>query len=280
MNILYKNHSAFTIVELLVVIVVIGILAAITIVSYTGVSQKATASSLKSDLSNGSKKLKMYQVEYGSYPTMGAPDSNGMICPTSPIDTKYCIKPSTGNTFAYFPVNGTNFTLIATNTASTTKYNITDNSAPILGSSNWISGIAATALANKWVYNVDISGDKSYKTSVTTLTSPQGVTGIDPNYPLHMALVNPQTNPNVDFSAYPAQNACKAIGGRLPNMQEIAAIYSSKASYGNNFQANVYWSSTEYNIGGSGAAYGYDLWSNTVYFASKTDTLFVRCVSG
>jgi len=33
------NSSGFTIVELLVVIVIIGILAAITIVSYTGISK-------------------------------------------------------------------------------------------------------------------------------------------------------------------------------------------------------------------------------------------------
>jgi general secretion pathway protein G len=35
------NQLGFTIVELLVVIVVIGILAAITIVSYTGITAKA-----------------------------------------------------------------------------------------------------------------------------------------------------------------------------------------------------------------------------------------------
>lgn len=38
--------KGFTIVELLVVIVVIAILAAITIVSFTGISQKAVAASL------------------------------------------------------------------------------------------------------------------------------------------------------------------------------------------------------------------------------------------
>jgi len=59
----------FTIVELLVVIVVIAILAAITVVSYTGISNKATVASLQSDLANASKKLKMDQVINNSYPT-------------------------------------------------------------------------------------------------------------------------------------------------------------------------------------------------------------------
>ena len=44
--------AGFTIVELLVVIVVIGILAAIAIVSYTGIQNKANTTALVSDLDN------------------------------------------------------------------------------------------------------------------------------------------------------------------------------------------------------------------------------------
>lgn len=54
---LYKQ--GFTIVELLVVIVVIGVLAFITIIAYTGISQKATIASLTSDLDNAAKRLKL-----------------------------------------------------------------------------------------------------------------------------------------------------------------------------------------------------------------------------
>ncbi len=43
------NQKGFTIVELLVVIVVIGILAAITIVSYTGVTNKANTSAAQAN---------------------------------------------------------------------------------------------------------------------------------------------------------------------------------------------------------------------------------------
>lgn len=63
------SKSGFTIVELLVVIVVIGILAAITIVSYTGITQKAGAVALTSDLSNTRTVFEMYNVTNGSYPT-------------------------------------------------------------------------------------------------------------------------------------------------------------------------------------------------------------------
>ncbi len=83
-----NKKSGFTIVELLVVIVVIGILASITIVSYTGITGKANVAVIKSDLASNSKKLGMYYTLYGLYPT--ALDGNN--CPTAPnADANYCL---------------------------------------------------------------------------------------------------------------------------------------------------------------------------------------------
>lgn len=92
-----KNNYAFTIVELLIVIIIIGILATITIVSYIGISKRATEATLKSDLANASKKLSLYFVDQGQYPQ--DLDANG--CPTTPINNNYCIKSSAGNIFDY-----------------------------------------------------------------------------------------------------------------------------------------------------------------------------------
>lgn len=61
-------NRGFTIVELLIVVVIIGILAAIVIVAYNGVTQLAKESSIKSDLSNAKKKLELYKADNGSYP--------------------------------------------------------------------------------------------------------------------------------------------------------------------------------------------------------------------
>lgn len=55
MIIRHKSSHAFTIVELLVVIVVIGILAAITIVSYNGIQGRAQISKINEDLATLSK---------------------------------------------------------------------------------------------------------------------------------------------------------------------------------------------------------------------------------
>lgn len=63
------NKAGFTIIELLVVIVVIGILASITIVSYNGVTDRAKSVSAKSSASTVAQKAELYRIENGSYPT-------------------------------------------------------------------------------------------------------------------------------------------------------------------------------------------------------------------
>ena len=64
-----KSHRGFTIVELLIVIVVIAILAAISIVAYNGIQSRANDSAVKSDLASASKALELYYVDNSAYPT-------------------------------------------------------------------------------------------------------------------------------------------------------------------------------------------------------------------
>jgi type II secretion system protein G len=66
------RQRGFTIVELLIVIVVIGILAAITIVAYNGVQARARDSQRLSDVKTIMKALEIYKINNGSYP---APNS-------------------------------------------------------------------------------------------------------------------------------------------------------------------------------------------------------------
>jgi uncharacterized protein (TIGR02145 family)/prepilin-type N-terminal cleavage/methylation domain-containing protein len=122
-------NSAFTIVELLVVIVVIGILAAITTISYTGISQKAIVTSLQSDLANASEQIQIFQARSpaGNYPT-------AINC-TNPTSTEICIKTSDSNSLipnnGYTVNNSANpkyFSIIANN--NTTTYRTTNDSTP------------------------------------------------------------------------------------------------------------------------------------------------------
>lgn len=66
-----KTKPAFTIVELLIVIVVIGILAAIVIVAYNGVQNRAYISAINADLSQVNKAVNAYHAINGTYPSTG-----------------------------------------------------------------------------------------------------------------------------------------------------------------------------------------------------------------
>lgn len=54
-----KRQTGFTIVELLIVIVVIAILAAVSIVTYRGIQDRARKATLQSDLSNAAKAMEV-----------------------------------------------------------------------------------------------------------------------------------------------------------------------------------------------------------------------------
>ncbi|OYW85007.1 hypothetical protein B7Z17_03075 [Candidatus Saccharibacteria bacterium 32-49-10] len=62
------RSRGFTIVELLIVIVVIAILAAITIVAFNGVQQRARDSARATSLAAITKALELYYADNGQYP--------------------------------------------------------------------------------------------------------------------------------------------------------------------------------------------------------------------
>lgn len=106
-----KTQSAFTIVELLVVIVIIGILAAIIFLAYTGISQKAIDTSLQSDLKNASTILELDKSNDDFYPsTSGSANNNkGLKASSDTIlnyayniaDNSYCLT-ATKNGRSYY----------------------------------------------------------------------------------------------------------------------------------------------------------------------------------
>lgn len=72
-----KKAYGFTIVELLIVIVVIGILAAISIVAYNNIQQRARDSIRTNDISNIIKALALYRTEHDGYPMSHGPSGPG-----------------------------------------------------------------------------------------------------------------------------------------------------------------------------------------------------------
>jgi len=64
------DRTGFTIVELLIVIVVIGILAALVIVTYNGIQQKARDTERKTDIKAVQGQLEAYWANNAKYPTL------------------------------------------------------------------------------------------------------------------------------------------------------------------------------------------------------------------
>jgi len=65
-----SNQKGFTIVELLIVIVVIGILAALVITTFTGIQQKARDTERTTDIKALHGQIEAYYAQNGYYPDL------------------------------------------------------------------------------------------------------------------------------------------------------------------------------------------------------------------
>lgn len=214
-----SNSSAFTIVELLVVIVVIGILAAITIVAYTGISNRAVTASLQSDLENASKLLKMDQVTNSSFPVTLAAANGGKGIPSS-----------SGTTYVYTVNNSSNppsFCVTARN--GNTLYKISDNTLPSPGGC-LTDGVANSGL----VLNMDAGNLASY--------SGAGSSWLDFSDSVSNAtLVNGTTYDAANSGAVVFNGTNNYADIRVPNLTTVATVeiwakigaaYTSKMVFG------------------------------------------------
>lgn len=70
MNQDFKNQKGFTLIEILVVVIIIGILAALVIPKFSGRTEQARITSAKTQIaSNFGSALDMYEADNGFYPT-------------------------------------------------------------------------------------------------------------------------------------------------------------------------------------------------------------------
>lgn len=126
------ERQGFTIVELLIVIVVIGVLAAISIVAYNGIQQKAREATLKSDLASAARLMAADNAQTGSYPLTAASVNNNQGLPSS-----------SGTTYQF---HSTGATYCITGTNKTTSFAVSDSATnPTLGGcpGDGVGGIAA-----------------------------------------------------------------------------------------------------------------------------------------
>lgn len=72
-----RNQTGFTIVELLIVIVVIGILAALVLNTFQGVQARARDTERRTDVNSIATQLEAYYADYGHYPDGSATSTCG-----------------------------------------------------------------------------------------------------------------------------------------------------------------------------------------------------------
>jgi prepilin-type N-terminal cleavage/methylation domain-containing protein len=63
-----ENESGFTLVELLIVIVILGVLAGIVVFSVSGITGRGAAAACKSDVASVQVATEAYYAKNGSYP--------------------------------------------------------------------------------------------------------------------------------------------------------------------------------------------------------------------
>lgn len=84
-----RKTQGFTLIELLLVVVIIGILAAMVVPRLAGKSEEARIAATKADLTTLAGALSRYEMELGTYPSQEEFDSGALIvAPASLKDPK------------------------------------------------------------------------------------------------------------------------------------------------------------------------------------------------
>ena len=85
-----KQDKGFTLVELLIVIVILGILATVTVFAVTGITTRGKASACKADLKTIQTAEEAYNANTGDYGTQAQLKSGGLI---HDVTTNYTVTP-------------------------------------------------------------------------------------------------------------------------------------------------------------------------------------------
>lgn len=130
-----NKTRGFTIVELLIVIVIIAILAAITIVAYNGIQNRANNTAVQSDMKNTYNKLLQYRIINDTVPANTTNPLNGILVASK---DSYRVDSST-NTYLYCR-SDTDMAVMSISKSGTGYYYGSQGSGTV---SSWTNGNAS-----------------------------------------------------------------------------------------------------------------------------------------
>lgn len=211
------KQKGFTIVELLIVIVVIAILAAITIVAFNGIQQRAKNSAIQADLSNAAKLMSLAKIDSTneSYPTSlpsSTKASQGVVLQlaTTGSDNSFCV-----NAYGLSPYSVASF--------DSTSNKIRDYLCPGAPSGSPVGGTVPTAPRG-----VNLVAD------VSTWTMTGGVSYNSTTNELVFAGTGDATSPLIRIDA-PTSAALRVESyatAAAPSQTPNSGVYFSSSYYG------------------------------------------------
>lgn len=158
-----SRQKGFTIVELLIVIVVIAILAAITIVAFNGIQSRANDTAVKSDIAAFAKKVELWRVDKGTYPIFAELSGYGIE-----FSRKSYYEPTgadQGNLIYCRSADGTAYGIAARSksdkifTVSSTNRNVSEyTQSTIPGSASTICTNISGTTPHAWLYWTTLGG--------------------------------------------------------------------------------------------------------------------------
>lgn len=197
------NHG-FTIVELVVVIIVVAILAAVTVVSYNGVTRRANESATAVTASEALRKISTYGVTNGSRPPatladIGLTNKDGKEYQyTTSANGGYCVTVTQNNSASYvaknYEYNLTSLTATnpvtgpcpghSANNGATIIRNLVTNPSFETGNAGWGGSSVTYATSTAWkntgnqsmrVVNSTTGDIGDFRTSTSATTFPFGM---------------------------------------------------------------------------------------------------------